>query len=78
MKRIWLPRYPPGIPSDIDVGAYRSVGALFETSAAKFGRRAAFVNMGTAISYSEMERLTRCFAAYLQGVLKRREARASR
>jgi long-chain acyl-CoA synthetase len=38
-------------------------------SAAKFGPRAAFVNMGTAISYSETERLTRCFAAYLQGVL---------
>jgi long-chain acyl-CoA synthetase len=58
------------VPSDIDVGACRSIGALFETSAAKFGPRAAFVNMGTAISYSEMERLTRCFAAYLQGVLK--------
>ena len=60
----------PGIPLDIDARAYRSVGALFETSAAKFGPRAAFVNMGTAISYAEMERLTRCFAAYLHGVLK--------
>ena len=70
MKRIWLPRYPPGIPFDVDVGAYRSIGALFETSAVKFGPRAAFVNMGTAISYSETERMARCFAAYLQGVLK--------
>jgi long-chain acyl-CoA synthetase len=39
-------------------------------SAEKFGPRVAFVNMGTAISYSEIERMTRCFAAYLQGVLK--------
>ena len=70
MKRIWLQRYPPGVPSDVDVGAYRSIGALFETSAVKFGPRAAFINMGTAISYSEMERLTRNFAAYLEGVLK--------
>ncbi len=70
MKRIWLSKYPAGVASDIDAGAYRSIGALFETSVAKFGPRAAFVNMGTAISYSEMERLTRCFAAYLQGVLK--------
>jgi len=70
MQRIWLARYPPGIPADVDVAAYRSIGAVFEMSAAKFGPRAAFVNMGTAISYSEMERLTRDFAAYLQGVLK--------
>lgn len=70
MKRIWLQRYPPGIPPDVDAAAHRSVSALFEMSAAKFGPRAAFVNMGTAISYAELERLTRCFAAYLQSVLK--------
>ena len=70
MERIWLQRYPPGVPSDIDVGAYRSIVALFETSVAKFGSRAAFVNMGTAISYSELESLSRRFAAYLQSVVK--------
>ena len=64
------PSHPPGDPSDIDVGAYRSIGALFEASAEKFGPRAAFVNMGTAISYSELDRLARGFAAYLQNVLK--------
>ena len=70
MERIWLARYPRGVPAEVDVSAYRSIGEVFEKSAAKFGRRAAFVNMGAAISYSQMERLTRGFAAYLQGVLK--------
>ncbi|MGD0642193.1 MAG: AMP-binding protein [Roseiarcus sp.] len=70
MKRIWLPRYPQGIPPEVDVAAYRSIGAVFEASVAKFGPRAAFVNMGTAISYSQMDRLARDFAAYLQGVVK--------
>ncbi len=70
MERIWLRRYPQGVPADVDVAAYRSIGAIFEMSAAKFGSRAAFVNMGTAISYAKMERLARDFAAYLQGVLK--------
>ncbi len=70
MKRIWLPRYPQGVPFDVDVAAYRSICEVFEMSAAKFGPRSAFVNMGTAISYSEMDRLTRDFAAYLQSVLK--------
>jgi long-chain acyl-CoA synthetase len=70
MEKIWLLKYPHGVPADVDVAAYRSIGGVFESSAAKFGPRAAFVNMGTAISYSGMERLTRDFAAYLQGVLK--------
>jgi long-chain acyl-CoA synthetase len=70
MERIWLARYQPGVPADVDVAAYRSIGEVFEKSAAKFGARAAFVNMGTAISYAETERLTRGFAAYLQAVLK--------
>jgi len=70
MKRIWLARYQQGVPHDVDVAAYGSIGEVFETSAAKFGPRAAFLNMGTAISYSQMERLTRDFAAYLQTVLK--------
>jgi len=70
MERIWLPRYPVGVPSDVDVAVYRSVCDVFERSAARFGPRAAFVNMGTAISYSALDRLTRDFAAYLQSVLK--------
>jgi long-chain acyl-CoA synthetase len=70
MERIWLSRYPPGVPFDVDVTAYRSIGEVLETSAAKFGPRAAFINMGAAINYSQVERLTRDFAAYLQAVLK--------
>lgn len=70
MEKIWLPKYPREVPADVDVSAYPSIGELFQSSAAKFGPAVAFVNMGTAISYSELERLTRDFAAYLQGVLK--------
>jgi long-chain acyl-CoA synthetase len=70
MDPIWLPRYPQGVPPAVDVAGYRSLCEVFETSVAKFGPRAAFVNMGTAITYAAMDRLTRDFAAFLQGVLK--------
>ncbi|HYA76413.1 MAG TPA: AMP-binding protein [Burkholderiaceae bacterium] len=70
MDRIWLPRYPAGVPSDVDLAAYRSVCDVFEESTAKFGQRAAFINQGSTISYSEMDRLTRNFAAFLQTELK--------
>jgi len=70
MERIWLPRYPRSVPADVDVAQYRSICEVFERSAAAFSTHAAFVNMGTAISYAKFDRLTRDFAAYLQSVLK--------
>ncbi len=73
MERIWLPRYPKGIPADVDVAAYRSIGDMFQQSAARFATRAAFVNMGAAITYAQLDRLSRDFAAYLQSVLKLRK-----
>ena len=70
MERIWLKSYPPGVPADVDVGTYRSLGDLFETSVGRFGERAAFVNMGKAISYRELDRMSRDFGAYLRSVLQ--------
>jgi long-chain acyl-CoA synthetase len=78
MEKIWLKSYPPGIPAEVDVDAYRSIGELLQQSAATYGARAAFVNMGTAISYSEVERRSRNFAAYLRASLGvRRGARVA-
>ena len=31
-ERIWLTSYPPGVPSDIDVGIYGSLVDLMEES----------------------------------------------
>ncbi|MGA2568755.1 MAG: AMP-binding protein, partial [Pseudolabrys sp.] len=70
MKPVWLKSYPPGVPAEVDVDEYRSVGEVFTKTVEKYGPRRAFVNMGTGISYSELDRLSRCFGAYLQNVLK--------
>ncbi len=69
MDKVWLDSYPDGVPAEIDVDEFASVGALFERSVAAFGAKAAYVNMGKAISYAELDRLTRDFAAYCQKVL---------
>ncbi len=42
MERIWLARYPKGIPADVNVAEYGSVGEMFDKSVAKFGPRAAY------------------------------------
>ena len=70
MQPIWLKSYPPGVPTTVNVDEYRSIGDIFTKTVEKFGARPAFVNMGTAISYSELDRLSRNFGAYLQNVLK--------
>ena len=66
MDRIWLKRYPPGVPAEIDPDRYLSLVEPFEEACARHRDRPAFTNMGTTISYARLEELTRAFAAWLQ------------
>jgi long-chain acyl-CoA synthetase len=68
MERIWLKQYPPGIPADVDVTAYRSLKDIVETTCGRFADLPAYGNMGVSISYRELAALSRDFAAYLQKV----------
>jgi long-chain acyl-CoA synthetase len=72
MEKIWLKSYPPGVPAEVDVDVVSSVGELFDASVRAHGDRRAFISgaTGTAITYRELDRLSRDFAAYLQSVLK--------
>jgi len=67
-ERIWLTQYPQGVPADVDVQVYRSLVDLIEDSFARYAQRAAFSFMGVALSYSELDRLSLAFAAYLQSL----------
>jgi len=67
MERIWLKHYPPGIPADIDPSKYPSLVAMMEESFARFRAETAFVCMDKAITYAEVDDLSRAFAAWLQG-----------
>ncbi|RIA56250.1 long-chain-fatty-acid--CoA ligase [Dichotomicrobium thermohalophilum] len=69
MDPIWLDSYPPGVPSEIDPDKYRSIGEMFSESAARYADYPAFTCMGKTYSYGELDRLSRAFAAYLQGEL---------
>ena len=66
MEKIWLKSYPPGWPAEITWNQYQSVGALFEDSCRKFADRPAFHCMGKTISFAELDRMSRDFAAWLQ------------
>jgi long-chain acyl-CoA synthetase len=67
-ERIWLKHYPPGVPADLDFSQYPSLVALMEESFDKHADRAAYSFMGKDVSFAEVGRLSRAFAAYLQSL----------
>ncbi len=70
MDKIWLAHYPDGVPAEVDVDAFRSIEGLFARAVERFAAKDAFVSMGAAITFTELDRLSRDFAAFLQSDLK--------
>jgi long-chain acyl-CoA synthetase len=64
----WFKNYPAGIPSEIKLYEYDSVTQIFEDSCRKFGDRVAFENMGATLTFKQVDKLSRDFAAYLQSL----------
>lgn len=66
----WLKHYPAGIPHEIKMNEYTSVVHLFEESCKKYSDRVAYENMGSTLTFGQVDTLSRDFAAYLQQELK--------
>jgi len=66
----WLANYPAGVPAEVDLTEYPSIVSILESSCERFRARPAFENMGKLISYDDLDRLSRAFAAYLIHDLK--------
>ncbi|TCS42047.1 AMP-binding protein [Reinekea marinisedimentorum] len=58
--------YPQGMKAIINPESFVTVTDLFEAKVTRFGNLPAFSCMGTTITYSELDRLSSQFAAYLQ------------
>ena len=69
MEKIWLKRYPAGVPAEIDPQHYDSLLELFEKSFSDYADLPAFENMGKILSYADLNDATQRFAAYLQNQL---------
>lgn len=70
MDKIWLKSYQEGVPAEVELNEFQSLGELFEASVDKYRERIAYINMGTQVTYGELDTLSRDFAAYLQSDLK--------
>ena len=69
MENIWLKSYAAGMPAEVNIHEYRSLGEVFDKSVARFGPLPAYVNMSHTITYAGLEQLSRQFGAYLQSGL---------
>jgi len=70
MERIWLKSYPEGVPAEIDASTVGSLADFIKASFEKFRDRTAFVSMGKAMSYRELDLKSRAFATYLRNVAR--------
>jgi long-chain acyl-CoA synthetase len=68
MDKIWLKSYPPDVPAEIDLSKLRSLRELQERSYAAYADGIAYVQMGRSMTYRELDRQSRAFAAWLQKV----------
>jgi long-chain acyl-CoA synthetase len=69
MEKIWLKHYPPNVPTEIDPFKYASLLDMFKESCNKYADRIAYSNMGSDLTYAELDSKTRDLAAYFQNTL---------
>jgi len=66
MENFFKDKYPPGMPSEVDVKQYSSIVDMLEKSCKKFANNPAFSAIGVTITYAELDKLSRDFASFLQ------------
>ncbi len=65
-KKPWLASYPKGIPSEITPLSAASIGDLLVESCRRYAGREAFTCMDKTLKFSEIEKMSASFGAYLQ------------
>ncbi|MBU6260312.1 MAG: AMP-binding protein [Burkholderiales bacterium] len=65
MDKIWLRRYPAGVPATVATGRYPSLAALLDDVFERHRDRVAYRCLGRELRYGEVDQLARAFAAWL-------------
>jgi long-chain acyl-CoA synthetase len=68
-RKHWLATYGEKIPCEINPDAHGSVLEMLEQAMQRYAERPAFHCFGHMLTYADTDRLSRQFAAYLQGKL---------
>jgi len=68
MERTWLKSYPAGVPAEIGPLADNSLAELMERACQRYQEKPAYLSMGCAMTYGQLDALSRDFAGWLQSV----------
>jgi long-chain acyl-CoA synthetase len=65
----WLKSYPAGVNAEINTDDFSSLAQMLDYTFKRFGDKPAFSNMGHALSFADVDRLSAQLAAYFQSEL---------
>ena len=65
MEPVWYASYPPGIPRTIDPDSYPSLTAMLLDACARHADHPAFECLGSRLTFTEWDQVSRNFAAFL-------------
>ncbi|WP_166268387.1 AMP-binding protein [Marinobacter caseinilyticus] len=66
LAQFYKDKYPPGVPSQIELNKYKSMVDVFEQAVKKYADRPAFSAVGVTLTYRDIDVQSRNFAAWLQ------------
>lgn len=66
MDKPWLKSYPEDVPAEIPTPDFMSVRDMLESCFKDYADRTAYSNMGTRLTFRDLDRLSAQFACYLQ------------
>ena len=66
MNRYWLQHYPANVPHDINPSEYASLRELIDKGCLEHADKPAYSNMGTTLTFRELDARSRAFGAWLQ------------
>jgi long-chain acyl-CoA synthetase len=66
LQKPWLASYPEGVPEKIPTPEYKSLREMIEFSFREYADRPAYTNMGSTLTFRELDELSMQFACYLQ------------
>lgn len=69
-SKVWLKNYPEGVPAEIDMSKYSHIMNVFDDSVRANKSAPAFSNMGSTLTFQDLDQKVGQFASFLQNELK--------
>lgn len=66
MDKVWLKNYPEGVPVEINPDIVPSIPDVFDDTVKNYPNHPAVSNLGTTLTYAQLDQRATVFAAYLQ------------